>query len=197
MGEKLEIYKGCMASGKSNAIINRANELELRRLYVACIKPDFEVRDDGIESRDSARRDAIGVESLGKAALIETVDRADVVVVDELFFFNDRLLQDSVDTIGQWLTDKQLVVAATLDYSAMGRLMSVYEAVVERYDPQIIDCVEAECRNHEEVVQATRTQILERATGTVIRDGLPELVPEDPSQPTYTYNPVCLDCFEA
>jgi thymidine kinase len=195
MGEKLEIYKGCMASGKSNAIIERANELEANGLTIACIKPDFEVRDNGIESRNSARRDAIPVESLGKAALIDAVDEADAVVVDELFFFNGDLLEDSIDTINSWLERKRHIVAATLDYSAMGRLMTVYEAVVGSFDPVLIDCTEAECRDHDNPVQATRTQIIEKSTGAIIRDGLPELVPEDPKHPIYTYKPVCVDCF--
>lgn len=73
MTETLEIYKGPMAAGKTKAVIQRANELEAGGLVVACIKPDFEVRDNGLESRNSLRRDAIGVESLGKAALLNTV----------------------------------------------------------------------------------------------------------------------------
>lgn len=186
-----------MASGKTRAAIQRANELEALGLSVACLKPEFELRDNGLNSRNGLQRSAIGVQSLGRAAMLEEVELADAIVIDELFFFNGELMEDTVGTIGYWLSTGKRLVAATLDYSAMGELMSVYERTVDEYSPSIIECLEAECRNHDELVQATRTQIVEKATGCIKRKGLPELVPEDPNNPIYEYRPVCLDCFTA
>ncbi len=195
VNEKFEVFSGPMASGKTRAAIKRANELEKPWYKVACIKPDFELRDSGLNSRNGLQRSAIGVQSLGRAATLKEVELADAVVIDELFFFNGELMEDTVDTIGYWLSAGKRLVAATLDYSAMGELMSVYERIVDEHHPRIIQCLEAECRNHDEVVQATRTQIIEQATGCIIREGLSELVPEDPNNPIYEYRPVCLDCF--
>lgn len=160
VNEKFEVFSGPMASGKTRAAIKRANELEKPWYKVACIKPDFELRDSGLNSRNGLQRSAIGVQSLGRAATLKEVELADAVVIDELFFFNGELMEDTVDTIGYWLSAGKRLVAATLDYSAMGELMSVYERIVDEHHPRIIQCLEAECRNHDEVVQATRTQII-------------------------------------
>lgn len=195
VNEKFEVFSGPMASGKTRAAIQRANELEALGLSVVCLKPDFELRDNGLNSRNGLQRSAIGVQSLGRAATLKEVELADALVIDELFFFNGELMEDTVDTIGHWLSAGKRLVAATLDYSAMGELMSVYERIVDECSPNIIECLEAECRNHDEPVQASRTQIIEQATGIVVRKGLPELVPEKPSKPIYEYRPVCLDCF--
>lgn len=196
MGVNVEIYTGCMASGKSRAIIERADELEQTGLSIACLKPDLEVRDNGIESRRGVRREAIAVPSLGKAALEGTVELSDAVVIDELFFFNGELLDDTISVVDRWQHENKKVVAAMLNYSAMGKPMTVYQAIVEKFDPEIITCHEAVCdySHHPEPVEATRTQIVKRGCGTPIRSGLPELVPEDPSNPI-DYKPVCYDCF--
>lgn len=195
VNENFEVYSGPMASGKTRAAIQRAKELEALGLSVACLKPEFELRDNGLNSRNGLQRSAISVQSLGRAATLKEVELADVVVIDELFFFNGELMENTVGTIGYWLSTGKRLVAATLDYSAMGELMSVYERIIDEHHPLIIECLEAECRNHDEPVRASRTQIIEQATGVAVREGLPELVPEDPNNPIYEYRPVCLDCF--
>lgn len=199
MEKQIEIYSGCMASGKSKAIIRRAGELDKKGLAVVCLKPDFEVRDNGIESREGVQRDALSVQSLGKAALEQEVEQSNVVVIDEVFFFNGELLDDTVDTIANWQNNGKWVIAATLDYSAMGERMTVYQALMERLDVLEVPCLEAMCsyeENHSTITPANRTQIINRLNGEPIREGLPELVPEDPANPL-DYKAVCSDCFYA
>jgi thymidine kinase len=188
------MYVGPMFSGKSRALLLEMQRKETEGLNVVGLKPMAEIRDAGIESRNGLRRDAIAVKKLGEAALNPAVRQADAIGIDEIFMFNTDV-QDTYKTVEIWLRSGKIVLAASLDLSGMGKQMSVVTALSE-LGPKTLTCTEAICNTeHDEPVTATHTRIYDINTNVAIREGLPELVPQDPINPKYGFSPACRDCF--
>jgi|GEM_PF-3571297 len=191
------MFVGPMASGKSRALLQEMEACEAEGYSVVGIKPMAEVRDAGLESRNGLRRDAISLRKLGEIALEpvrSAIEQADVVAVDEIFMFNEDI-EDTYRTAESLLRARKTLVAASLDLSGMGKQMSVVTALLG-LGPTTVTCTEAICDTpHQEEVPATHTSIYDLKTKVPIRDGLPELVPQDPNNPVYGYSPACRDCF--
>ncbi len=194
---EFKMFVGPMASGKSRALLQEIEAYEARGCNVVGVKPLVERRDAGIVSRSGLRREAISLQRLGEMALDpvrSAIEQADVVAVDEIFMFNEDI-DDTYKTAESLLRARKTLVVASLDLSGMGKQMSVVSALLG-LGPTTVTCTEAICDTpHESDTPATHTRIYDTNTKASIRDGLPELVPQDPANPTYGYSPVCRDCF--
>lgn len=192
----LIVYTGPMAAGKTKYVIDEYHRLIERKETVVAAKPSVEVRDSGIESRTNRRIDAIQLRRLGQSALLPEFSFATAIVVDEVFMFSEDV-EDTQNTIASWIEKRKKVRLSTLNYSAMGKEMRVFSALKE-LEPEIVYCTDGVCDFNELCgnTLAERTLIYDLATARPIREGLGELVPENPKQPKYGYSPVCRDCFE-
>lgn len=185
------LHTGCMMSGKSEALIGDMKKFSYAGYDVVGLKPGAELRDAGIKSRNGERLEAYTLAELGEWTTKFALDEVDVIGVDEIFMFD---ADDAYDSVMQWREQGKVVLAATLDLSGMGQPMTTYTKLLEA-GPKLVQheavCTGDDCSD----MHARFTQIRSAETNEVIRDGLPELVPEDPDEPKYAYNPVCFDCF--
>lgn len=185
------LHIGPMKSEKTKALIGALKKFSYAGYDVIGIKPGAELRDDGIASRNGERYDAITLEELGEWPTRFALDDVEVIGVDEMFMFD---AEDAYGNVMKWREAGKIVVGATLDLSAMGKPMTTYTRLLQA-GPKVVQheavCVSESCGD----MHARFTQIRDLKTNNVIREGLAELVPEDPQNPKYAYNPVCFDCF--
>lgn len=86
----LEVIVGCISSGKSEELIRLLRRAMIARQSVRMFKPIRDTRNNGIESRDGRRLDAIGVHS--SEEVLQHVDAGvQVVGIDEAQFLDERL----------------------------------------------------------------------------------------------------------
>ncbi len=185
------LHVGPMMSGKSAALISDMKKYTYAGYNVIGLKPGAELRDDGIASRNGEKIRAYSLQELSEWTARFALDDVDVIGVDEAFMFE---ADDAYKCVQQWRSKGKVVLAATLDLSGMGKPMSTYTKLLEA-GPKVQQheavCAGDDCSD----MNARFTQIRNAQTNEVIREGLPEIVPEDPSNPQYLYNPVCWDCF--
>ena len=169
-----------MKSGKSLELIARLNPYEFTDKRIVLVQPTANVRDEAIVSRSGVRKPAIKVSDLREVG----VDTFDVIGVDEIHMFPES----SHEIIKKWLEIGKDVVVSGLDLDYSATLVPVVGKLLELKPEHIIDrhAVCELCKDY----SARFTQIVHK--GTVVRGGLPHVVPEDG---TYHYRPVCRRCY--
>lgn len=188
---KLKIITGGMFTEKSLELIETIKELVLGGKHFIC----FSTIKDEIRSRaveESATAFHIKKEEpymilyhVGVSAG-EVGERVDTILIDEVQFFNDTILD-----IIQTLLDQGInVVAAGLDQNFKGEPFGVMrDLLCYAYDIKKKHATCSVCGNQE----ASMSQRLINGEPAPF-DG--PLVILDKSQGEYTYEPRCVDCFE-
>jgi len=92
-----------MFSGKSEELIRRLKRARIARQRVACFKPDIDLRyhRTAIASHGSQTHEAATVATTQhlKAELFPTLDKIDVVGIDEVQFFDEAIIPLAVELI--------------------------------------------------------------------------------------------------
>lgn len=188
MHGEFTLILGPMASGKSGTLITQLKKYEIANKKVVAIQPEANVRDEeGLASRVGLNHEALRLQSLRELAGRISVDAVDVIGVDEIFMFEEK---DAKESVSEWLSCGKVVVAAALDISAMGRMPDTVKGLLELAPDVVFE--KAVCKGCDEM-DARFTQIIDLASGEPIREGLPDVVPDDG---TYGYRPVCRSCFK-
>ena len=186
MSAEFTLFMGPMASGKSSHLVTELEKHSIAGRQVVAINPELNQRDSSLESRNGLRFDAIKTKSLGSIAVDERLKSAEVVGVDEAFMFEAK---DARDSFALWLAQNKIVLASSLDITAMGKVPETVEALLE-LGPDIVQTrsVCETCLS----LDGRFTLIYSQETGDPIRSGLPEVVPDDGS---LIYRPACRPCF--
>ena len=176
----LTLIIGPMKSGKTLELIARLNPYEHTDLTTLLIQSARNVRDFKIESRSGLKKEAQKVKGLHEVA--DTT--ADIIGIDEIHMF----AVEDISVIEQWLLANKQVMVSGLDIDYSATLIPVIKAILELKPETIIDraAVCELCKRYE----ARFTQIVHN--DSVVRSGLPPVVPEDGS---YEYRPVCRACY--
>ena len=100
---RMEVITGPMFSGKSEELIRRLKRARIARQRVACFKPDIDLRyhRTSIASHGSQTHEAATVATTQhlKAELFPTLDKIDVVGIDEVQFFDEAIIPLAVELI--------------------------------------------------------------------------------------------------
>jgi len=135
----LEVIVGCISSGKSEELIRRLKRAIIARQSVRMFKPLRDTRNNGIESRDGRRLDAIDVHTSDE--ILEHVDAGvQVVAIDEAQFLDDGL----VGVIRRLIEQGIRVVVAGLDVDFRGEPFGIVPhlmAIADRVSKLAAVCV--------------------------------------------------------
>lgn len=186
MSREFTLFMGPMASGKSSHLVTELDKYSIAGEQVVGVNPELNQRDASLESRNGLRFDAVKTRKLGAIAVDEQLKSADVVGVDEIFMFEP---DDAKETVTHWLSQNKIVLASTLDISAMGRMPDTVTALLE-LSPEIQQ-TQAVCETCSSL-DGRFTLIYDRETDSPIRSGLPDVVPDDG---VLKYQPACRPCF--
>ena len=137
----LEVITGCMASGKSEELIRRLRRAKIARQTIMVFKPQIDTRTDEetIASRSGGTHSAIAVDDPNE--IIALSDKAQVIGIDEIHFFDDRLI-----AVIRHLTDTELkrVIVCGLDTDFRGEPFGVVAklmAIADKVDKARAVCV--------------------------------------------------------
>ena len=111
---KIELFLGPMFSGKTTSMINRIKELESQGKKIKIFKPVADARygKNVICTHDKLSLTACKIKDMEEAEVKE----ADVVAIDEFFFFKDNLIECCV----KWKNEGKHVLIAGLDLDHKG-----------------------------------------------------------------------------
>ncbi|MBU4501599.1 MAG: hypothetical protein KKA79_03345 [Nanoarchaeota archaeon] len=128
---KIDVLLGPMFSGKTTSLIKRVQELEDEGKTVKIFKPRVDNRygEEVICSHDKISRKAYNIQDISEAE----VEKVDVVVIDEYFFFKDNLL----DYCKIWKDKGKHVIVAGLDLDHKGEPMPFIDS--EKTSQDLID----------------------------------------------------------
>lgn len=114
---RIEVICGPMFSGKTTALISTVDALreEGKRVFVFKPKLDNRYAEETVVSHDKKEVEAYSVEK--SVEILDYYLNADVIAIDEVQFFDDRILE----VIEKMANDGKTVVAAGLDMDYMGR----------------------------------------------------------------------------
>jgi thymidine kinase len=100
---RIEVIAGPMFSGKSEELIRRLKRARIARQRVACFKPDIDLRyhRTSIASHSSQTHEAQTVANVDRLreALRDQMDVVEVIGIDEAQFFDDTILQFTVELV--------------------------------------------------------------------------------------------------
>jgi len=117
---RIEVITGPMFSGKSEELIRRLKRAQIARQRVACFKPDLDIRyhRNAIASHSAQTLEAVTVANVEelKAVLMPTIDRYEVVGIDEGQFFDPSL----VSLVNELVRLGRRVILAGLDTTFTG-----------------------------------------------------------------------------
>jgi len=116
----LEVIVGCISSGKSEELIRRLKRAMIARQNVLMCKPHRDTRNNGIESRDGRRLDAITVLT-PREILRHLEEGVEVVGIDEAQFLDGDLLA----VCGVLIDAGVRVIVAGLDVDFRGQPFGV------------------------------------------------------------------------
>jgi thymidine kinase len=178
---ELTLILGPMKSGKSFELINHFMFLEKKNVSFGLYQSLRNVRDKKIWSRDGIEINAGKIDSLSEIKR----ENVEVVGVDEIHMFP----AEDVGIIKDLLERGVKVIIAGLDTDYQGKMFSIVRKLLD-LKPGKVEYKKAIC----EICwkeEAIYTQIFKDKE--FILDGLPPVVPDDG---TYTYKPVCKNCFK-
>lgn len=111
---KIEVFLGPMFAGKTTSLIKRTKELESKGKKVKVFKP---VVDDRYGKGIICTHDKLSLRAHNIKDIKEAkVKDADVVIIDEFFFFKDNLL----DYCKKWKEEGRHVIVAGLNLNYLG-----------------------------------------------------------------------------
>lgn len=130
----LEVIVGCVSSGKTEELVRLLRRATIAKQVVKNFKPLRDDRNDGIESRNGCRLNAMEVDDPVDIVNMLYDVECDVVGIDEVQFFDERLVF-AIDL----LIDRGIrVIVAALDTDYNGKpfgivpdLMAIADKVVK------------------------------------------------------------------
>ena len=178
---ELTLILGPVKSGKSFELINYFMSLEKKNVSFGLYQSSKNVRDEKIWSRNGIEINAKKIDSLSE---IEK-ENIEIVGIDEIHMFpveDTRIIKD--------LLEKGIkIIIAGLDTDYQGKMFPIVKMLLE-LKPSRVEHKKAICEICGKA-KAIYTQIFRDKE--FVLDGLPPVVPDDG---TYTYKPVCKNCFK-
>lgn len=161
MGASLTVITGPMFSGKSEELIRRIRRAEIAKRKIAVFKPLIDTRSPGqICTRNNICVQASEVESA--ADLLSLVDDHDVVAIDEVQFFDERIVEVAEELFKR---GKHVYLAALhTDYRGkpfgyIPQLMAIPEAEVVKLTAVCMQCMEPAHRTQRITPQGDQIQV--------------------------------------
>lgn len=177
---ELTLILGPMASGKSFELINHFAPLRYTNTSFGLFQSARNVRDSAIQSRNGTNLEAEKINSLHEIL----TRNYSIVGIDEAHMFE----ADDVDAVAELLKRGTKVVISSLDTDYRGKLFNTITRLLE-LGPREVRYKRAACETCKKF-DATYTQVYKDAAP--LTDGMPSVIPDDG---TYTYKPMCRDCF--
>ncbi|MFA5061904.1 MAG: thymidine kinase [Patescibacteria group bacterium] len=176
----LTLILGPMKSGKSFDLISYFAPLKYTDIPHGLFQSARNLRDEHICSRNGVVIEAKKVQSL--AEILDSDLK--VVGIDELHMFQP----EDAGVIDKLLRKGVKVVASGLDTDYRGKMFDIIRAFLE-LGPREVKYKRAVCEICKQPI-ATYSQVLNK--GVPITEGMPSVLPDDG---TFTYVPVCRNCF--
>ena len=153
--EGLVVECGSMFSGKSDAIRRKGKRYEYAGIKAVFIKPDLDNRYDefSVTTHNGDKVPAISTDIHGSLLSIPEVLSADVILIDEIQFFKEQVIED----IEQLIQQGKRVYVAGLDLDFKGnpfyitqQLMSIADEV-NKHKAVCMSCGEDAYISHKKV----------------------------------------------
>ncbi len=178
----LTLILGPMKSGKSFDLISYFAPLKYTDIPHVLYQSARNVRDEHISSRNGVIIAAKKVSTLADA-----LDKNFAVVgIDELHMFDPA----DVAVVAQLLNRGVKVIAAGLDTDYRGKMFDVVKGLLE-LGPKEVRHKRSVCELCRQPT-AVYSQVFSK--GIPLTEGMPPVIPDDG---TFTYQPVCRNCFVA
>ena len=169
-----------MKSGKSFDLISHFAPLKYTDIPHILYQSSRNVRDEHISSRNGVIIEAKKVSTLAHA-----LDKNfSVVGIDELHMFDPK----DVPVVAELLKRGVKVIAAGLDTDYTGKMFDVVKGFLE-LGPKEVRYKRAVCELCRQPA-AVYSQVFSK--GVPLTGGMPPVIPDDG---TFTYQPVCRQCF--
>lgn len=176
----LTLILGPMKSGKSFDLISYFAPLKYTDIPHILYQSSRNVRDEHISSRNG-----VIIEAKKVGSLREALDKNFTVVgIDELHMFDPK----DIEVVAELLNRGVKVVAAGLDIDYRGKMFEVVRGLLE-LGPKEVRYKRAVCELCRQP-NAVYSQVF--AKGVPLTEGMPPVIPDDG---TFTYQPVCRNCF--
>ncbi len=176
----LTLILGPMKSGKSFDLISHFAPLQYTDIAHILYQSNRNVRDEKIFSRNG-----VGIEAKKITSLHEALnENFSVIGIDEIHMFEP----EDVQVIAILLKRGTKIVAAGLDMDYKGELFEVVRRLFE-LAPKEVKYKRSVCEVCHQLGGAY-TQVYSK--GIPITNGVPSVIPDDG---TFTYKPVCHNCF--
>lgn len=176
----LTLILGPMKSGKSFDLISYFAPLKYTDIPHMLYQSSRNVRDEHISSRNGVIIEATKVGSLADA-----LDKDYAVVgVDELHMFDPA----DVAVVAELLKKGVKIVAAGLDIDYQGKMFEIIKGLLE-LGPKEVKYKRSVCELCRKP-NAVYSQVFSK--GVPLTEGMPPVIPDDG---TFTYQPVCRNCF--
>jgi len=169
-----------MKSGKSFDLISHFAPLKYTDIPFVLYQSARNVRDQHISSRNGVVIEAEKVSTLADALQKDFA----VVGIDEIHMFDPA----DVAVVSQLLNKGVKVVAAGLDIDYQGKMFDIVKALLE-LGPREVKYKKAVCEICRQP-NAVYSQVFNK--GVPLTGGMPPVIPDDG---TFTYQPVCRNCF--
>jgi len=169
-----------MKSGKSYELISHFAPLHYTDIPFALYQSARNVRDEHVRSRNGNTLDAVKINSLSEISSYTY----HVVGIDEFHMFS----REDVAVVGELLKQGTKVIISALDTDYQGKLFDSIQGLLE-LGPREVKYKRAvceKCKNPEAVF----SQIFKGEAPLL--DGMPPVIPDDG---TFSYMPVCRNCF--
>lgn len=176
----LTLILGPMKSGKSFDLISYFAPLKYTDISHILYQSARNVRDEHISSRNG-----VIIESKKVSTLSEALDKNFAVVgIDELHMFDPA----DVAVVAELLSRGVKVIAAGLDTDYRGKMFEVIKGLLE-LGPREVRHKRSVCELCRQPT-AVYSQVFSK--GVPLTEGMPPVIPDDG---TFTYQPVCRNCF--
>ncbi len=177
---ELILILGPMKSGKSFELINYFAPLRYTNTSFGLYQSSRNVRDNHIQSRNGVNLEAQKIQTLRDLLYKDHT----IIGIDEIHMFSD----EDMDVIAELLKRGTKVIISGLDTDYRGKLFSSITRLLE-LGPREVRYKRAACESCKKF-DATYTQVYKDAAP--LTDGMPPVIPDDG---TYSYRPMCRDCF--
>ncbi|KKR35541.1 MAG: Thymidine kinase [Candidatus Magasanikbacteria bacterium GW2011_GWA2_40_10] len=176
----LTLILGPMKSGKSFDLISYFAPLKYTDIPHVLYQSSRNVRDEHISSRNG-----VIIEAKKVCSLADALDKNYAVVgVDELHMFDPN----DVAVVKELLKRGVKVVAAGLDIDYQGKMFEIIKGLLE-LGPKEVKYKRSVCELCRQP-NAVYSQVFSK--GVPLIEGMPPVIPDDG---TFTYQPVCRNCF--
>ena len=176
----LTLILGPMKSGKSFDLISYFAPLKYTDIPHILYQSSRNVRDEHISSRNG-----VVIEARKVSSLADALDKNfSVVGIDELHMFDPK----DVAVVAQLLKKGVKVIGAGLDTDYKGKMFDIVKALLE-LGPKEVRHKRAVCELCRQP-SAVYSQVF--SAGIPLTGGMPPVIPDDG---TFTYQPVCRNCF--